>query len=112
MLVIRSRGFRLVADCSCGRSRRRTTKNEADQVRYAVPGAGESFAHPANRPSCTATIRRETILNLPVKPGTVVLLDPNEFEQELALRFRKNFQRGPEIPNDNTVLLGGGLVIS
>jgi hypothetical protein len=48
--------------------------------KYAVPGAGESFAHPANRPSCTATIRRETILNLPVKPRTVVPLDPNEFE--------------------------------
>ena len=48
-------------------------------MRYAFPGAGESFGQPVNRAaSCTPAIRRETILNLPVKPRTVVPLDPNE----------------------------------
>jgi len=57
------------------------------------------------------TMRHETILKFHVQPLAAVLLDLREVEQELALGFRKNFDRGFEIPNDHAVLLGGGLII-
>lgn len=73
---------------------------------------GSTLAHSADRAaSCATAIRRETIVNFPVQPLTMVLLDLGEFQQELAFGFREDFHRSPQVPNDHAVLLGRCLVV-
>ena len=43
---------------------------------------------------CTPAFPRQPILDLPMQPFTVVLRYFREFQQELAFRFGKNFDRG------------------
>jgi hypothetical protein len=84
----------------------------AVEVRVAAAAmTGFRFILAESTASRAPTIRRETIMNLLVQSLTVILLDLSEFQQKLALRFRKNFQCSAQIPNDDAVLLSSGLVI-
>jgi|SRR5580704_5285588 hypothetical protein len=55
--------------------------------------------------------RREALVNFPVQPLAMILLDLREVEQELALGFREDFHCSPQVPNDHGVLLSRLLVI-